>query len=71
MVELVAPHAPEGKKGRPPFPLQAMLRTHIMQKWFTLSDSAMEEVQATKPDRGQRKLGEFISEVQVPLLDVN
>ena len=43
LVELVAPYAPEGKKGRPPFPVQTMLRIHFMQQWFTLSDTAMEE----------------------------
>ena len=43
LVELVAPHAPVGKTGRPPFPVEAMLRIHFMQQWFTLSDPAMEE----------------------------
>jgi IS5 family transposase len=43
LVDLVSPYAPEGKKGRPPFPLEAMLRIHFMQQWFTLSDLAMEE----------------------------
>lgn len=43
LVELVAAHAPEGKKGRPPFPVETMLRIHFMQRWFTLSDPAMEE----------------------------
>jgi IS5 family transposase len=43
LVDLVAPHAPEGKKGRPPFPVETMLRIHFMQQWFTLSDPAMEE----------------------------
>jgi IS5 family transposase len=43
LVELVAAHAPEGKKGRPPFPIETMLRIHFMQQWFTLSDPAMEE----------------------------
>ena len=43
LVDLVAPHAPEGKKGRPLFPVQTMLRIHFMQQWFTLSDPAMEE----------------------------
>ena len=43
LVELVAPHAPLGKKGRPPFAVQTMLRIHFMQQWFTLSDPAMEE----------------------------
>jgi transposase, IS5 family len=43
LVELVKPHAPEGKKGRPPFAMETMLRIHFMQQWFTLSDPAMEE----------------------------
>ena len=43
LVELVSPYAPEGKKGRPPFAVQTMLRIHFMQQWFTLSDPAMEE----------------------------
>ena len=43
LVELVAPHAPEGKKGRPPFAVETMLRIHFMQQWFNLSDPAMEE----------------------------
>lgn len=43
LVELVAPYAPEGKKGRPPFAVETMLRIHFMQQWFTLSDPAMEE----------------------------
>jgi IS5 family transposase len=43
LVALIAPFAPEGKKGRPPFAVQTMLRIHFMQQWFTLSDPAMEE----------------------------
>ena len=43
LVELVMPYAPEGKKGRPPFGVEAMLRIHFMQQWFNLSDPAMEE----------------------------
>ena len=43
LVELVMPYAPEGKKGRPPFAVETMLRIHFMQQWFTLSDPAMEE----------------------------
>jgi len=43
LVQLIAPHAPEGKKGRPPFSVETMLRVHFMQQWFTLSDPAMEE----------------------------
>jgi transposase, IS5 family len=43
LVGLIAPHAPKGKRGRPPFALETMLRIHFMQQWFTLSDPAMEE----------------------------
>ncbi len=43
LVALVSPFAPEGKKGRPPFAVPAMLRVHFMQQWFGLSDPAMEE----------------------------
>jgi IS5 family transposase len=43
VVSLVAPYMPEGKRGRPPFAVEVMLRIHFMQQWFTLSDPAMEE----------------------------
>ena len=43
LVELVVPYAPEGRRGRPPFSVETMLRIHFMQQWFTLSDPAMEE----------------------------
>jgi transposase, IS5 family len=43
LVELVVPFAPEGRRGRPPFSVETMLRIHFMQQWFTLSDPAMEE----------------------------
>src|SRR5690606_4004936 len=32
-----------GDRGRRPYPLQTMLRVHLMQNWFGLSDPAMEE----------------------------
>ena len=43
LIELIAPCYPEGLKGRPPFSLMTMLRTHFLQQWFPLSDPAMEE----------------------------
>ena len=46
---LIAPYYCEGVKGRPPFALQTMLRTHFMQQWFTLSDPAMEEAFVDTP----------------------
>ena len=43
LVALVRPFAPEGRRGRPPFAVETMLRLHFMQQWFGLSDPAMEE----------------------------
>ena len=43
LIELIAPYYTERKKGRPPFSLATMLRTHFLQQWFTLSKPSMEE----------------------------
>lgn len=43
LVALVSPYLPEGRRGRPPFAPETMLRIHFMQQWFNLSDPAMEE----------------------------
>ena len=43
LVQIVAPHCVKAKTGRPPFPIETMLRIHYMQQWFGLSDPAMEE----------------------------
>jgi IS5 family transposase len=43
LVALIEPHSPRAKTGRPPFPIETMLRIHFMQHWFGLSDPAMEE----------------------------
>lgn len=43
LVDLISPYSHEGRRGRPPFPVETMLRIHFMQQWFTLSDPAMEE----------------------------
>ena len=56
LVDLVAPYAPKGKKGRPPFAVETMLRVHFMQQWFTLSDPAMKEAFHDVP-----LFGEFVS----------
>jgi len=32
---------PSSKGGRPPIPLDVMLRIHLLQQWFTLSDPLM------------------------------
>jgi transposase, IS5 family len=43
LVALLTPYMPEGRRGRPPFAVEVMLRIHFMQQWFNLSDPAMEE----------------------------
>lgn len=43
LVQIVEPHCPRAKTGRPPMPVEAMLRIHYLQQWFGLSDPAMEE----------------------------
>jgi IS5 family transposase len=45
LIELIEPHYPRtsSKGGRPPYPLETMLRIHLMQQWSDLSDPAMED----------------------------
>lgn len=43
LVALIEPHYPKGKTGRPPMGVEVMLRVHLLQQWFGLSDPAMEE----------------------------
>jgi len=40
---LIAPHYPTGEGGRPPIPLERMLRIYFLQQWFNLSDPGAEE----------------------------
>ena len=43
LLGLIEPVYPEAGRGRHPYPLETMLRVHLMQNWFALSDPAMEE----------------------------
>ena len=43
LLRLIEPLYPIAGRGRHPYPLQTMLRVHLMQNWFGLSDPAMEE----------------------------
>ena len=45
LLDLIAPVYPKvsSKGGRPPYPLATMLRIHLMQQWYSLSDPAMED----------------------------
>ena len=44
LLAVIGPHYPRaGRRGRPPMPLQTMLRIYFMQQWYALSDPAMED----------------------------
>ncbi len=44
LLGLIAPHYPvSGRPGRQPYALATMLRIHLQQQWYALSDPAMEE----------------------------
>src|SRR5271170_3225908 len=43
LLNLIEPLYPVAGRGRHPYPLETMLRIHLMQNWFSLSDPAMEE----------------------------
>ena len=43
LLKIISPHYPVAGRGRRPYPLESMLRVHLMQNWFALSDPAMEE----------------------------
>jgi IS5 family transposase len=45
LIAQIEPHYPKtgSKGGRPPYPLATMLRIHLMQQWYSLSDPAMED----------------------------
>lgn len=43
LTALIEPHYPKAGSGRPPLPLERMLRVYFMQQWFNLSDPAAED----------------------------
>lgn len=43
LLALIEPHYPKAGRGRRPYPLDTMLRLHLLQNWFGYSDPAMEE----------------------------
>jgi len=46
LLALIAPHYPKAgpKGGRPPMPLETMLRVYFLQQWYALSDPMAEEM---------------------------
>jgi transposase, IS5 family len=45
LIDLIEPYYPKtgSKGGRPPYPLETMLRIHLLQQWYDVSDPAMED----------------------------
>ena len=43
LLAVIRPHYPVAGRGRHPYALEAMLRVHLMQNWFALSDPGVEE----------------------------
>jgi len=51
LLDLIDQHYPKtsSKGGRPPCPLETMLRIHLLQHWYDLSDPAMEDALIEEP----------------------
>jgi IS5 family transposase len=43
LLGLIEPYYPVAGRGRQPYPLETMLRVHLLQNWYSLSDPGMEE----------------------------
>lgn len=43
LLKLIGPHYPKKGNGRPPIPMEVMLRIYFLQQWYALSDPAAEE----------------------------
>jgi IS5 family transposase len=44
LLKLIEPHYPKsGRPGRESYRLETMLRIHLLQQWYALSDPAMDE----------------------------
>ena len=42
-IEMIRPHYPSGKRGRPVRGIETMLRMYLLQIWFNLSDVGVED----------------------------
>jgi IS5 family transposase len=40
---VIAPHYPQGRRGRPPIGIERMLRIYFLQQWYALADEALED----------------------------
>ena len=59
LIELIEPYYPKTsyKGGRPPCPLMTMLRIHLLQQWYSLSNLAMAEALIVEPSFTKNKEG--------------
>jgi len=64
LIDLVEPHYPKtsNKGGRPPYPLTTLLRNHLLQQWYSLSDPVMEEALFEVPTMRRYAGTELISD---------
>ena len=44
LLPLIAPHYPKAGRGRPPLPMETLLRVYFLQHWFNLSDPQAEDM---------------------------
>jgi IS5 family transposase len=65
LVALIAPHYPKAGNGRPPMPIETMLRIYCVQQWFDLSDPAAEDA-LYDSESIRRFVGVTLSEDAVP-----
>ena len=43
LLKVIGPFYPVAGRDRRPYPMESMLRVHVMQNWFSLSDPATEQ----------------------------
>ena len=43
LVEVIVPHYPAGRRGRPPVGIERMLRLYFLAQWYALADEALED----------------------------
>lgn len=65
LLAVIAPYYPKGRRGRPPIPLERMLRLYFVQQWFGLSDPQAEDA-LYDIESIRRFVGVELSEEAVP-----
>lgn len=65
VVAIIAPHYPRPRRGRPPMPIETMLRIYFLQHWFDLSDPAAEDA-LYDSEAMRRFVGLELSEDAIP-----